>query len=65
MLLVHSAKQFTVLPEVNYIEQVKPPIVGHCTHTRFGSSDIKPIPKFNVIASIWVIITYSTHAHRW
>ena len=30
----------------------------------FGSSDIKPIPKFNVRVSIWVIITYSPHAHE-
>ena len=33
-------------------------------HSRFESSDIKPIPKFNVIASILVIIAYSPHAHK-
>ena len=33
-------------------------------YSHFESSDIKPIPKFNVIASIWVIIAYSPHAHE-
>ena len=34
------------------------------SRSELGSSDIKPIPKFKVIVSIWVIITYSPHVHR-